>query len=94
MRNKKVLEDFYAKIQAEIEAAAQAIFERNQAKFESLVYNQLSKGDKLYQANGAAVIENKDGVNVGDAFTDVLAQFQYPLEIASGFDITYKTVKQ
>lgn len=89
----KHLEIFIEGVHKEAEIAAQAIYDKHQAKFNELISNQVPSGHHLIIGNGTTFIRTKDNevfINAyykkADKFSDVLSQVQYK-KIDAGFDV-------
>lgn len=84
-------EEFIDNIKKQIEVATENIIQENQSDFEDLVISLLKKGDKLFVANGTALLERGDNDNTSDDNLEEIAQFICEGVWNIGFDFQYKT---
>lgn len=84
-------QEFLDNIKKQIETATERIIQENQSDFEELVISLLKKGDRLFVANGTALLERGDRDNTSDDDLDEITKFICEGVWNIGFDFQYKT---
>ena len=83
--------EFLDNIKKQIEVSTQKIIQENQSDFEALAISLLKKGDRLFVANGTALLERGDSDNTSDDNLEEITQFICEAVWNIGFDFQYKT---